>query len=273
MLLAFSKVDRFSINVYREISRELTKLSEGETFSLYKYRDDIIVLLERELDLPFTDYVDRLLDRLSMDTVIYVSRHEMRNPRPLITVHTPGNWGEAEYGGKPKAVSLSNAKLQSEALRTLYTLAKEEDLTGEYEVALEATHHGPSLDKYALFIEVGSTDREWNDSRCVKIFKIFIENLLEILRKSTHNNLSTIVSIGDLHYSTITHHVLSNKYNVGHIIPKYVSIDHQVVHMCVNRTKPRPDKAVIHWKSLRKDTRDLVVNVLNRLGINVVKRK
>ena len=273
LLLVFSKIDPFSDRVYREIAQDLKTVRELETATLYRYRDTVLVLYERQLDLPFTDYVNRLAQELGIELVVYISRHEMKNPRPLITAHTPGNWENAEYGGKPEHVSISPAHVQSELIRALHRYAQELNLVGEYEVTLEATHHGPSLDHPAVFIEVGSTEKEWSDNRCIKLFRNIIGNIEDIVNRALKSTNKVVLSIGDLHYSTITSHVISNEYDVGHIIPKYVNISEKILLMSVNRTTPRPSEAIVHWKSIRKEIRELVTNVLSKLGLSIVKRK
>ncbi len=273
ILLVFSRVDRFSNNVYRRLENKLSLIRKQGTADLYRYRGTTLILLERELDLPFTEYLDNLAEQIGTELIVYISRHEMKNPKPLLTVHTPGNWESADYGGKPGHVSLSPAHVQSELLRTLRRLAEEMKLTQEYDVTLEATHHGPSLDKPAVFIEVGSTEREWHDERCIRLFEIIVENIEDIVNRARWSSNKVVVSIGDLHYSTITSHVLNQEFDVGHIVPKYVNIDENIVKMCIERTTPSPVEAIVHWKSLKKETRELVVEVLSRLKVGIIKRK
>ncbi len=38
----------------------------------------------------------------------------------------------------------------------------------DYEVSYECTHHGPSLNVPAMFVELGSSEKQWNDSRAAE---------------------------------------------------------------------------------------------------------
>src|SRR5450756_1526960 len=39
--------------------------------------------------------------------IVFISRHSSQSGRPTLSVHTPGNFGNAELGGLPKTVSVS----------------------------------------------------------------------------------------------------------------------------------------------------------------------
>ena len=42
-------------------------------------------------------------------------------------------------------------------------IAKEDKLDEEYDITLEATHHGPLLDSPTLYLEIGSDEERWSD--------------------------------------------------------------------------------------------------------------
>ena len=51
-------------------------------------------------------------------------------------------------------------------LKAFYTLKKKLKL--DYEVSYEVTHHGPSLDVPAMFVELGSSENQWSDSKAAE---------------------------------------------------------------------------------------------------------
>ncbi len=279
LLLAFSETDPFSRKVFEKLVqvRPLRKLAQLGSVEIYEMSEGAKVLYDRSNDLPFIDYLDRIRQDVhavsEVEYVICISRHEMRNPRPLLTVHTSGNWAKAEYGGVDEKVSKANARLNCNILRVIKKLAEEQKLLEKYGISLEATHHGPSLDIFVTFVEVGSTINEWLDDKCHRMFLDLIEYIVSNFGKLLQGSSKVYAVVGDLHYSTLVEHVLNSEYDIGHIIPKYVRPSRKSIVDSIERTYPRPDGVIIHWKSVDKETRELVSSVVKDLGLELVKRK
>ncbi|NPB00506.1 MAG: hypothetical protein GXO10_03930 [Crenarchaeota archaeon] len=257
----------------------MIQVRDCNNLKILKYRETPVILLENK-DLPFIENAELLkaLSIINIDNpkILFISRHEMlRNPRPMLTVHTSGNWNKAEYGGIDNEVSICNACLNSNIIRQLRKLAEERELVDEYEVVMEATHHGPSIDYESCFIEVGSSEREWNDERCINLFIDLIEDILARFKDYLKKIGKVTVSIGDLHYCTLMNHIFNLDIDLGHTIPKYVSITEKNVKDAITKTVPFPERVIIHWKSLKKEIRDLVLKVIdeNYKGVEVIKRK
>jgi D-aminoacyl-tRNA deacylase len=109
---------------------------------------------------PLHLHLDRPADAFSEppDLLVFVSRHA-GDTGPLLTAHTTGNFGPADYGGEPNAL----ARAAPNALARIHE-AFERYAPDGYEVALECTHHGPTeVGSPSLFAEVGSTATEWED--------------------------------------------------------------------------------------------------------------
>ena len=83
---------------------------------------------------------------------MFISRHSSASGKPTLSVHTPGNFGEARLGGLPKIISVSPATAMSDALKALLRYKVEFCL--DYEVSYECTHHGPSLNVPVMFVGV-----------------------------------------------------------------------------------------------------------------------
>jgi D-aminoacyl-tRNA deacylase len=106
--------------------------------------------------LIYADHIDR---ELASDLIIFLSRHSSVNPVPVLTVHVTGNIGSADFGGKPGSLPPAAPGWMHAVLCGLSKNAPE-----GYRVAYEITHHGPSeLETPSFFVEVGSTEKEWND--------------------------------------------------------------------------------------------------------------
>ncbi|PSP38975.1 hypothetical protein BRC71_03755 [Halobacteriales archaeon QH_7_65_31] len=93
------------------------------------------------------------------DRLFVASRHA-GDTGPLLTAHPTGNAGPAEHGG-------SDASFAGAAPDSLGALldAFERHAPDGYGTAIECTHHGPTdIDCPSLFVELGSSETEWNDS-------------------------------------------------------------------------------------------------------------
>ena len=51
--------------------------------------------------------------------IVFISKHSSLSGRPTLSVHTPGNLGNAEFGGLPKVVSVAPAVAMQTALKKL----------------------------------------------------------------------------------------------------------------------------------------------------------
>jgi len=116
-------------------------------------------LLFHEVDgrLIHAEGVDRDLD---CDCIFFLSRHASHTrPVPTLTVHVTGNLDTAELGGTERALPPAAPVWMQAILRNLAATAPP-----GYRHAYEVTHHGPTgLTTPSLFVEIGSTEREWTD--------------------------------------------------------------------------------------------------------------
>ncbi len=207
------------------------------------------------------------------EAIIVLSRHRAESGRKSLTVHHTGNPGKAAYGGEPGRLAVSYPALSRLLLATYRRKAEEAGIAGEYSIVLEATHHGPTRPrKPVVFIEVGSTPREWGDERALRVMA---ETVLEVLGSSLPE-CKPAAGFGGTHYpEKFTRIHLEGEYCLGHIIPKYVfqqGVDPSVIVQAVERTYPQPAQAaLIEKKSLKSVHRRLVEDVLSRRSVDVVK--
>lgn len=212
-------------------------------------------------------YADEL-DRVNADLIVFLSRHEARSPRPMLLVHPPGNLtGEARFGGKPRSVAVASANAMAHALRRMDRLNKELKLG--YQVSYEATHHGPSLSRPTLFVEVGSTPREWSD---VKALSILVEAAEAAVEACFEDPAS--LGLGGPHYnSKFTRLCLDGGYAFGHILPKYAAGEcgREVFKMCIERTVEKVRYAVFDWKGLKSRDRNRFLEYAEELRLEVIR--
>jgi len=194
--------------------------------------------------------------------IIFASKHASKEGVPTLTVHSDGNFCKAEVGGKDCSLSIAPAPYLKSALLFYY----ENQLPG-YKVSLEVTHHGPNLNKPSLWIEVGSTEREWNDHKAIILACENIVNLKPI-------ESEVVVGFGGPHYAPkFTKVIINEDVAIGHIMPKYV-MDHVKVNMIkemINNTIPKVDYALIDWKGTKSDFRRKIISKLEELNIEYKK--
>jgi D-aminoacyl-tRNA deacylase len=91
--------------------------------------------------------------------VVFASRHA-GDTGPLLTAHHTGNFGAAEFGGRPGDLAEPCPNAQAHVLSALT-----EHAPSNYDVGLECTHHGPTdVGVPSMFVELGSGESEWDDA-------------------------------------------------------------------------------------------------------------
>jgi D-aminoacyl-tRNA deacylase len=184
------------------------------------------------------------------DCVIFASRHRSESNEPTLTAHWTGNCtSHADFGGKPKTLSYTNPSRLRAALLTLDEFREEHKLN--YAVSLEATHHGPTeLQAPTLFVEVGSTEREWNDPQAISAAS-------EAVWRAATSPVQGIpaVGFGGGHYCNKQGAALRTKgYAFSHILSKYFfdEYDEELVWLAFEETLGEHcHTAVLDWKGIR----------------------
>jgi len=149
-------------------------------------------------------------ENVKINNIIFLSRHKAASGKPSLTVHPIGNWGKAEYGGEEGKITPVAPKIMTGLLREI----KVNQLEG-FDVCFEATHHGPLLNTPTIFLEIGSTENEWED---VLPAKALIKSLLEVKYIDGKN----VIGIGGGHYTPrFTEAALTHNVNFGHIVANY----------------------------------------------------
>jgi len=203
------------------------------------------------------------------DAVVFASRHRSESGEPALTVHWTGNsTGRADFGGKPKNLSLADPPRLRAALLALDEAREAEKLN--YAVTLEATHHGPTeLGAPTLFVEMGSTEKEWNDQQAAAAAS---EAIWKAATEPAAGKLA--VGFGGGHYcNKQCSAIRKDGYAFGHILSKYFfeDYDEEIVRMAFKRTLGECRTAVIDWKGVRGADRAKLLDALKRLNIEVVR--
>ncbi len=198
---------------------------------------------------------------------IFLSRHSAESGIASLTAHVTGNFAEAKFGGNPKELGRADPSLLKNYLMTLW---KRKEKVSDYEITLEATHHGPtSLQKPVMFVELGSSDEYWGDRKAAAVVA---EALMESL---TEKRIWSRVAIGlgGTHYpEKFTKMLLEGETAFSFIAPKHAleSIDDKMFGQMLQRTNAPVSQAVLDWKGLGPH-KEKVVGLVRQFGLEEVR--
>jgi D-aminoacyl-tRNA deacylase len=204
-----------------------------------------------------------ITDFFTPHLLIFLSRHASASRIPTLSVHTPGNLGEAEHGGIPRKVSISPASAMKGTLLELTRICEEMNL--EYEVCYEGTHHGPSLDVPTMFVELGSSPAQWADARAAEA--VAHATMMMLDRRARY---PAAIGIGGPHYNRkFTRAALTSELAFSHMIPKYAVpyVDTPMIRQCIERTVETVELAILDWKGIKSADRSQVINALDEIGV------
>jgi D-aminoacyl-tRNA deacylase len=146
-------------------------------------------------------------------------------------------------------------------------MAKRRDERGlSYKVSYEGTHHGPSLNLPAMFVELGSSPTEWKDEEAAEA----VADAAMAAISDHFNPSQAVVGIGGPHYNEkFTRIALDQPIALGHIIPKYAvsQLNAKMVQHCVERTEETVEEILLDWKGIKGQHKSHLVEALEQVGI------
>src|SRR3989338_3904991 len=218
-----------------------------------------------EGELIRCDNIDR---QIAAETFIFASKHVSRAGINSLTVHSIGNWTKAEAGGRNRTLVRTPAALMKKCLQLMAEKAEKAGL--DHEVIQEATHHGPYLEKPAMFIEIGSSEGRWNDE---KAGRTVAETIIEAINEDAGEKVKTAIGIGGLHYAQSFRKImLGTGTAISHICPKHqlAGLDEPMLRQAMEQSEPKAGLAILDWKGLGTE-KERVKKILEDSGIKWVK--
>jgi len=209
---------------------------------------------------------DNLETQIEADIFIFLSKHRSGSNTKSFAVHSIGNWSEAKAGGQDRVLCPSSAVLQYLVFLELLKNKRE-----GYEITMEATHHGPYIERPAIFVEVGSTEEEWQDQENGSIIAKTILDALEKYSKKDYEKPAIAIGIGGPHYCNNFNKLLERKnYAFSHICPKHFlqELDHDMLKQAIEKNVEKVESIVLDWKGLGAE-KQKVLDAVHRFGIKV----
>ncbi|MCW4023595.1 MAG: hypothetical protein NWF01_00985 [Candidatus Bathyarchaeota archaeon] len=202
--------------------------------------------------------------------IVFISRHSSQSGKPTLTVHVPGNFSVAEFGGLHKTVSVAPAVAMQTALKALAQMKQKLNLA--YEVSYEVTHHGPSLDVPAMFVELGSSELQWSDPTAAGA--VAFAAIQAITKTLFHSGCPVAIGIGGTHYNQkFTQLALEDKAIFGHMVPKYAiqNLDKALLLQCIQKTLEKPSLVLLDWKGIKSQEKPAVLSALESTQLRIEK--
>ena len=199
---------------------------------------------------------------------IFLSTHRAESGIPSLTAHTTGNFSsKAELGGIGRELGRADPALVKNYLRAL--AERKGDVPG-YEITMEATHHGPtSLQKPVMFIELGSTEKQWRDRKAATVMAE------ALMRSLTAREIWAKIALGfgGTHYpEKFTKMVVEEDMAFSFVAPKYAldHIDSDMFGKMLQRTNAPVRYAVLEWKGLGPN-KEKVVGLVRQFGLEEIR--
>ncbi|HJU85474.1 MAG TPA: D-aminoacyl-tRNA deacylase [Nitrososphaeraceae archaeon] len=228
----------------------VTKDYRTDIFDLYIYKNIKLHFSQNSLLL----YLDNL-DTIYPDCLafIFLSRHSSESRIPTLTCHFTGNFDTNRFGGIPRELGMCYPYLQKQYMKEI---SANRFLVPSYGIVIEATHHGPtSLKKPSLFIEIGSTEKEWADKNAASVV---CDSLMYVLHKINANSRCKDVGIalGGTHYPTKFNQLLLNsQFGLAAVAARHnlCSVEESMINQMISKSIEKVEYAIVDRKGLGKE--------------------
>jgi D-aminoacyl-tRNA deacylase len=256
-----STKDLAGMNIRDKLMQKLEKTKESyNNHPIYKKNNISLYTIDEET------IEANHLDELKAEFIIFATRHKAASGTPTFSCHAPGNWDEAQYGGENQQLNYTSALLIKKAFLTL-----ENNNNLEWEISMEATHHGPMIKTPCIFIEIGSTEKEWNNEDAGEIMA---KTILDITSTLELENQKIGIGIGGNHYCANFNKLLHEDIALSHICPKH-NLEHlniTTLKQAIERTKEKVDYIILDWKGLGPH-KEKIKELTSNLNIEIKRTK
>jgi len=235
-----------------------------------------IPIIELKKQSIFSENIDKLPEFKNIDFIVFATTHKSEKGNPSLSLHAPGNWKNADLGGKPGKVCNTSAFILKYLFQQLNEQAKKDkEISNKYEVTLECTHHGPFIEKPCCFIELGSSEKYWKDEAAAKIIAKTILTL-QNYNPSLNEKYIPVIGIGGPHYCPNFNKIqLDTNYAISHIIPEYsLPLTKSILQEAEQKTKEQVKEIILDWKGCgNSEDRQKVVEIIEKAGLKYKRTK
>ena len=255
-LLVAYKNDPAGNNMAKFLSQDLEKMNgvfRGEKF-------DVLITTSPVIS------ADWLEEKFDYDGYVFLSKHAAESGTLALTCHSTGNFDVAKFGGNSQQVAIPFPSFQKTYLQNLW---KNRTDFPDFQITIEATHHGPTnLNKPSIFIEIGTTQKQWNDVElCNSIAQIVEKNFEKPLQQ-----FPFAICFGGTHYSQkFTNEIINGKFALGTVIPKHaLEFLKEPLFQHIIERNIGAQVALLDWNGLGKN-KQKIVELLSTTKLKVIK--
>ncbi|MDA4128766.1 MAG: D-tyrosyl-tRNA(Tyr) deacylase [Thaumarchaeota archaeon] len=229
------------------------------------YQKDSFLLASFEEEIVRPPDLDAYFNPLAY---MFLSRHVADSGIPSLTAHTTGNFSkEAKFGGNPREIGRVNPDLLK---NYMISLAKRREIVGGYQVTIEATHHGPtSLLRPLLFVEIGSSEKNWDDPVAGEVVADAVMDSLTTARSWDKVG----IGFGGTHYSEKFNDLLiEGDVALAAVVPRYALelFDPEMLGQVIQKSTKPVRYAVLDWKGL-SNHKDKVNKLCEQFGLEMIR--
>ncbi|HXV50946.1 MAG TPA: D-aminoacyl-tRNA deacylase [Nitrosopumilaceae archaeon] len=255
LLVAYNK-DPAGNNMANFISKDMKK--DGDIFRGKKF--DLVIIPSPAIS------ADWLEEKYAYDGFVFLSKHAAESQVLALTTHSTGNFSDANFGGNKRQVAIPHPFIQKSYIQSLWN---KKDTFSDFQITIEATHHGPTaLDKPALFIEIGTTEKQWTDTKlCDSVAQIVLDVM------NNEQKVSPVaLCFGGTHYpEKFTEELIDGEHAIGTVVPKHALefLDKELFSHILKRNQ-MAKAALLDWGGLGKD-KQKVLQLIETTDLEVIK--
>ncbi len=255
-LLVAYKDDPAGHNMAKFISQDMEK--DGEIFRGQLF--DLVIIPTPAIS------ADWLEEKYHYDGFVFLSKHAAESGVLALTCHSTGNFSKAKFGGNDRQVAVPHAHLHKNYIQNLWGSRNN---FSDFQITIEATHHGPTaLSKPALFIEIGTTEKQWTDvDLCNSVAKI-VANVVN----SEQKTYPVALCFGGTHYpDKFTKENIEGKFALGTVVPRHALefLDEKLFSHIIKRNDVAKT-ALLDWTGLGQH-KQKVMNLIQTTDLEVIK--
>ncbi len=217
-----------------------------------------------EISTPAIE-ADGLDQKYGYGSYVFLSKHAAESGKLALTCHSTGNFAAAKFGGQDGRVAVPHPQLQKRYVKLLYENRGE---FADFDITIEATHHGPTeLGKPSIFVEVGTTPRQWEDAD-------LCSRVADVLDKAMNGSSSYDVGVcfGGTHYpQAFTRELIHGEFALGTVVPKrdleYLD-DRMLDHILEQNAGA--DAALLDWDGMGPH-KQRVVKMIKDAGLEIIR--
>lgn len=270
IVIVNSSLDPAGTNIFQTLVENFGFDKTDEVFDsspIYGFQDILLVTTRKEI-VKVGSELDRRFG-LEDSYYVFISRHRAESKIPSLTAHFTGNFGSAVFGGNPREISKYAPSILKQYMLELQSLR--EQIPAKYNLTLEATHHGPTdLRRPLMFVELGSSEDQWNDKNAALIIA---KALMNCLLKTEKRYPKCAFGLGGTHYP--------EKFNklefadpdvaLGVIVPKYSleHLDEGMLKQVIDKSEEKISLAALDMKGLGKE-KNRIIQIVNSLGLEIL---